>query len=122
CVRGTTARHEHVHNTAEKAVAVDRAIEQPWRLDPVVPQSGDEGHRVPVTIRGFAWQAFAKPRPSPQRRYVCLGPRLVDENQPGRVNPLLIYAPEPAPPRDIGSILFAGDDGFFKAENPRVDP
>jgi hypothetical protein len=34
-VAGPQRRHEHVYHIDQKAVAVDRAIEQPWCLDPV---------------------------------------------------------------------------------------
>ena len=52
-------------------------------------------------------------RPAPQRRHVGLGPGLVDEDQALRVDPVLILRPLRSPARDVGTIVLAGDHGFF---------
>jgi len=36
--------------------AIDRLIEDEGRVDPVAAQGGDEGHRLPVTIRHFGME------------------------------------------------------------------
>ena len=61
----------------------------------------------------LADEPAAARRPAAQRRHVGLGPGLVDEDQALRLDPVLILDPLRAPPRDVGTIVFAGDHGFF---------
>jgi hypothetical protein len=37
-----------------EALPIDRPIEDPWRLDPVVAQRGQEGRGLPVAVRTLA--------------------------------------------------------------------
>ena len=43
-----------------EALAVDWTIENPWGLDTITPQGGEEGHCLPVTVGMFA--ASLRPR------------------------------------------------------------
>ena len=42
-----------------------------------------------------------------------LGPGLVDEDQAGRINSVLVFAPLCPPARDIGTVLIEGENGFL---------
>ena len=76
----------------EADVSPSIARRQPWRLDPVVPQGGEERHRPPVAVRHLAAGA-RRARPAPERSHVGLGPGLVDEDEA-----VLIYEPLPRCP------------------------
>ena len=41
-------RDEDLVDVEAERLAVDWPVEEPWRLDPVVPQGGEERHRPPV--------------------------------------------------------------------------
>ena len=90
-------RDEELFDIGAESVAIDRAIEDAGRVDPVEAQRGDEGHGAPVDVRGAPDQALALGRPAAQGRHVgsdfFLGPGLVDEDQPARINPFLMALP-----------------------------
>src|SRR3954453_8024160 len=52
-------------------------------------------------------------RPTAQRRHIGLGPGLVDEHQVLRIDAMAIAQPLRTATRDIGAILFTGDQGLF---------
>jgi hypothetical protein len=58
-------------------------------------------------------QAATARRPAAQWRHVRLGPGFIDEDKPAGINPCLILLPLLAAPGDIGTVLFAGEGGFF---------
>ena len=96
-----------------EACAVDWLIEHEGRVNPVAAQGGDEGHRLPVTIRYFGMEPLASGCPATQRGHVGLGPGLIDKHEPGRVRPPLILLPLLAPPGHLGPQLFGGKNAFF---------
>src|SRR5580693_1386239 len=53
-----------------EALAVDWTIENPWGLDTITPQGGEEGHCLPVTVRDLCREPPA-PRDGLVRRW-CL--------------------------------------------------
>ena len=55
----------------------------------------------------------ARSVPAAQRCHVGLDPRLVDEDQAGRIDPALVGFPARPLTRDVGAILFGWQDGFF---------
>jgi len=112
-VAGVQRGHKNLFNIDSEALAIDWAIQQPRCFNPVMPECRDERHGVPMPIRNFTEQPGAARRPAAQWRHVGLGPGLVDEGQPVRLNPRLIAAPLQAPARDVGTILFAGVNRFF---------
>src|SRR5216684_938670 len=91
----------------------DWAVKNPWSLDPVVAQGGQEGRGPPPAVRDLGVEPHAAGRPSPQRRHVGLGPGLVDEDQALRLDPALILGPLRPPTGDVGTIALAGRDAFF---------
>ena len=96
-----------------EALTVDRAIENPWCVDPIVAQRGQEGRGLPVAVRDLGCEPGAARRPAPQGGHVGLGPGLVDEDQALRIDLALILLPLRAPARDVRTVAFAGDHGFF---------
>lgn len=112
-VTRSEGRDENLLDIEAEAVAVDRAVDEPWRLDPVMTQGRQEGHGLPAAMRHLGRQALAARRPSPERRHISLGPGLVEEHQAGSVDPALIRLPLQAPPRDVGTITLAGDQRLF---------
>ena len=96
-----------------EAGGVDRLIEDELRIDPVAAQGGDEGHRLPVTIRDLGVELLASGSPAPQRRHVGLGPGLVDKDEAAGIRPGLELHPLLAPTGDLRSQLLGGQNAFF---------
>lgn len=59
-VAGLQGRDENLFDIEQKTLGIDRAVEAPGRFDPIPPQSGDEGHGVPVAERHLSGQALAR--------------------------------------------------------------
>ena len=106
-------RRQYPFYIGAKALAVDRPLKQPRRIDPIEAERGQEGRRVPATVRDLGDAALAARRPSAQWRHVGLGPGLVDEDQALRGDAILILCPLRAPPRHVGAIAFASHHAFF---------
>ena len=96
-----------------KALAVDWPLDQPWRIDPVEAERGQEGRRFPTAVRDFGYQSLTTRCPSTQRRHIGLGPSLVNEDQALRFDAILILGPLRAPPRHGRTIALASHHAFF---------
>ena len=101
-----------LHVEAE-AVAVDRALEKPWRIDAVMTQGRQEGHGLPAAVWNLGGEPLATRRPSPQGRHIGSGPGLVDEDQALRFDAILIFDPLGSSPGDVRTIAFASHHAFF---------
>ena len=112
-VVGTQCRQQHFLDVEPEAFAIDRTVDQPWRLDTIEPQRGEESHGLPSPMRHLGLQPLAAWRPTAQRRHIGLGPGLVDEHQVLRIDAMAIAQPLRTATRDIGAILFAGDQRLF---------
>ena len=112
-VAGLERGHERVLDIGMEAYAVDRAIEEDGRIDPVVAQSCQEGKGSPSTEGRFGKETFASGAAAMAAGHVGLGPGLVDEDQPPRIEPILIASPSRAAARHIRPILFGGVQRFF---------
>jgi hypothetical protein len=66
-----------------------------------------------VAVRSFGVKPLALGRPAPQRSHVRLCPRFVNEDEPRRIKPPLIFLPLFAPSGDLGAKLFGGQYAFF---------
>lgn len=96
-----------------ESLAVDRAVENPWRLDAIEPQGGDEGHGLPVAVGRMGDKPFSARAPATQWRHVRLDPGLIDEDQPLRVNACLVADPLLAPAPELWPQLLGGQNRFF---------
>ena len=64
-VAGPQRRRQDLLDVEAEALAIDRAIDEPWRLDAIVAQGGDEGHGLPAPVRHLGprrWPRGAQPR------------------------------------------------------------
>lgn len=77
---------EHFFDVKQEALAVDGTIDEPGRVDAVMPQSGEKRHSVPMAIRRLGPETRSDRRPAAQGRHIGLGPGLVDEDEPRRIN------------------------------------
>ena len=73
---------EELLDIGQKSVAIDRAIEHQRSDHAIVPQAGDEGAGLPVSMRYCADQPLAARCPAARARHVGLGPCFIDEDQP----------------------------------------
>ena len=110
---GLQGRSEDLLDVSPEARAVDRAVEDPWSVDAVVAQRRYEGQGFPLTVRNLGFEPLAARCPTPQRRHVGLRPGLIQKHQAPGIDAALILGPLRPPPRYVGTILFAGDHGFF---------
>src|ERR1700745_1032964 len=110
---------ENLLDIGPEALAVDRAIYEPGRVDAVMAQSGQKRHRLPAAMRDLDPPPLAPRRPSSERRHVGPGPGLIDEDQALRRDPALILPPLLASARDVGAIPFAGDHGSSASQRGR---
>ncbi len=110
---GRRVGKEDLLEVEAEALAVDRALEQPWRRDPIVTQRRQESHGLPAAVRNPANEPLATWRPTPQRRHIGSGPSLVDEDKPLRINAFLMLYPLRPPARDVATIPFASHHAFF---------
>ena len=106
-------RDEKLLNVDLELLTVDRAVEEPGGVNAIMTECGKKGHGLPVTVGNLGPEPAAPRCPSPERRHVGLGPGLVKEDQAAGLNPVLMGRPLRAPARDVGTILFAGEHGFF---------
>ena len=100
-VTGGKRWNEELFDPIGKALSVDRLVKDTRCIDPIVAQRCDKSHRPPMAIRHLGPKPLADRRPTAQRRHVGLGPSLVNENQPGRINAPLILFPLLAPSNDL---------------------
>ena len=107
-------REKLLFDIGPEGVAVDGAVDHPWRIDPVDAQGGDKGHGLPMAVRHMGDQPLAAVAPAPEWGHVGFDPRFIEENQPRGVNPALIAPPLLAAARQSGPCqLFGGKEGFF---------
>lgn len=112
-IAGFECGDEELRDICKEAFAVDRAIEDTRRVNPVMPQGSEEGHGLPVAVRDFCIEPVSAPAPSAKGRHVGFGPGLIDEDQPRRIKPALILLPSSAPPGDVRPVLLAWQSAFF---------
>ena len=108
-VAGFEGRNQLLAHIGSEALAVDRAVEDAGRGEPIAAERAEEGQRSPTAMRGKAVQPFALWPPAPQRRHVGSDPSFVDKDQTTRVETALPGFPAPAVPGDIGTALLKGE-------------
>jgi hypothetical protein len=90
-------------------LAVDRAIEDAGRSEPIAAERAEEGQGAPAAMRGKAVQPFAFWSPATQRRHGGSDPGFIDEHQTTGIKTALPGFPAPAVPGDIGTALLKGE-------------
>ena len=97
----------------EEARAIDRAVQHHWGHDAIIPQPGQEGECLPMPVRNLIEQRHGARGPATRPRHVGLGPGLVDEDQAGRVELMLVGFPALAQSCGPRTILLARQQHFF---------
>jgi hypothetical protein len=72
-------------------------------------------------MRDLGLEPLTSPAPTPQGRHVGLRPGLIDEDQPSRINPILIFLLARTTPRHVGAILLGRQNAFFEAHTFLMD-
>jgi len=103
-----------------EGLGVDRAVDDPRRLDAIMAQRGEECHCSPMTIGRVPDQACAPRPPTAQGRHIGFHPGFIDKNQAPAVNPALILSPLLSAARDFWSFLLGGHQRFFYNSGARA--
>jgi hypothetical protein len=106
-------RDEDLVDVLAEGLAIDRALDKPRRLDAIMPKGSEEGHGGPASMWHLRREALTARAPATQRRHIGLGPGLVDEDEAGGIDPILVGLPLLASPRHIGTVALAGDQRLF---------
>jgi len=104
---------EHLFDIEAEQLAIDRAIDDPWRVDSIVAQSSKEGHRLPVAVGRLGLEPLATQTPPAQWRHVGLRPGLIDEDEPPWIDLFLTGFPARPLGCNARSVLLAWQNGFF---------
>ena len=105
--------NQNLIDIGPEALAVDWTIENPWGLDTITPQGGEEGHCLPVTVRDLCREPAAPRAPTSDWSHVGLGPGLVDEDESPWIKKSLIFLPACPLAGDVRPILLAWQHAFF---------
>lgn len=112
-VAGSQGWDEKGLDIGGEAFAIDRPVEDTWRINPVAAQGGEESECFPVPVRDLGRQSFAPRPPTSDRRHVGFDPGLVDEDEAAGVKLSLMALPACPATGDVWAILFARLHGFF---------
>lgn len=112
-IAGAERRCQKLLDIGPEAVAIDRAVDDQRRVDPVMAQCGDEGGGFPVAMGDMRLQPLATPAAAMAARHIGLRPGLIDEDEAGRVKPRLFGQPLGPSLGDIRAGLFFSENGFF---------
>src|SRR4029077_8337517 len=63
---------EDLFDVEPEQLAVDRTVDDPRRVDPVVAQGSEEGHRLPMPIRRLGLEPLTPPAPFAKGRHVIV--------------------------------------------------
>lgn len=106
-------RQKELLDIGEEALAIDGTVNDAGSLDPVATERRQEGERSPTSLGHFGKKRPSARCPAAQACHIGLGPGLIDEDQPSRVDAMLICPPALTPSRYVGPILFGGEQRFF---------
>ena len=112
-------RGEELFDIGAEAFAVDGAVEQAGRIDPVIAQGGKKRRGLPAAMRNLVDEALSFRRPAAQPGHVGFRPGLVDEHQSLGIDAALIGSPSRAMAAYVRTILLARDKGLFLNVTPR---
>lgn len=106
-------RDQGLLNPRCKTLAIDRAVEDAGRNDAVVAQTGNEGQRFPMSVRYFVDERLTFRVPAMGAGHIGFGPGFVDKDHAPEVYLALDPAPAGSAARDVGPILFFGEERLF---------
>ncbi|MGY4473638.1 hypothetical protein ACVILL_001052 [Bradyrhizobium sp. USDA 3364] len=112
-IAGSKDGQKHLLDIGTKAHTIDRPLDEPWRINPVVAQGRQEGHGLPAAVRNLGRKSVPAQGPSPKRSHVGPGPGLADKDQPLSFDATLILCPLGSPASHLGTIAFASRHAFF---------
>lgn len=113
---------EKLLDPGSEALAIDRPVDHAGRDDAVVLQAGDEGQRLPVSVRHLVDQRLALRAPAVGAGHVGLGPGLLDEDHAPngrRIYPSLEREPAGTASHDVWTVLLLGKDRLFLKDLPQ---
>ena len=73
-VAGRESRDQYLFDISSEDFGVDRSLEDPGRVDPIMAQGGEEGHGAPMPEGGATLEAHAARPPTAQRSHIGFGP------------------------------------------------
>ena len=111
-------RDQGLLDPGKEACAVDRAIENAGRGDPVVTQGGNERGCLPVAMGNGRHHPFAARCPAITPGHVRPRPGLVEKDQPFGNQPRLLVAPSGSRRRDVRALLLGGVGCLFLRLSP----
>ena len=111
-------RDQGLLDPGKEACAVDRAIENAGRGDPVVTQGGNERGCLPVAMGNGRHHPFAARCPAITPGHVRPRPGLVEKDQPFGNQPRLLVAPSGSRRRDVRALLLGGVGCLFLRPSP----
>ena len=106
-------RDENLLDIGAKAFAVDRTVDDAGRGQSVAAQRRQERQGPPSAERRLGDEALASGASAMRAGHVGLGPGLVDEDKPPRIDRRLTRLPALTPPGDVRPVLFGGAKAFF---------
>jgi hypothetical protein len=68
---------------------------------------------LPMPVRRLSAQALSSRSPAMGADHIGLGPGLINEDEAGRINLSLMPFPACSSARDVGPVLFGGQQRFF---------
>ena len=104
---------EHPLHIGEEQGPVHCSVENEWRGDATLPQSRDEGHRLPVAERLRADEPLALGAAPVTPRHAGIRARLVEEDKLCSVKKALAFFPHGAICLNVRPVLLAGPHRFF---------
>ena len=110
---GARTGTKNLLDISAEAHAIDRSVDDAGRGEAVATQRRQEREGSPSPEGRFGDEAFASGASAMGARHVGLGPGLVDEDKPPRIDPRLTRLPPFTPPGDVRSVLFGGAKTFF---------
>lgn len=117
-VAGAQRRQEHFANIGAKDFRIGCSFDGHRGRRPVQAKGGDHRRRAPVPVRSAADQPLAASTAPAQAGHVRFCRRLVDEDEPGRIESALPPTPPLARPLDIDPVLLAGVQTLFLYVSP----
>ena len=111
---------QHFAHVGLEDLSVGRSLDRHAGAGPVQAHRGDHRGGPPVAVRRAADQSLALGGATPQPRQIGLGGRLVDEDQPRRVEPALAPPPAASGPRHVRPVLFRRMERLFLYVSPSL--